>query len=525
MDSSIPFTQSNVAEVAVAPINADATLSAGGAGNRLIFAGLTISSKGKPFEVLSVNSDNYKALLGKVYHPSLGKVSEPLRHISDAVKGGNGLVVRVVPDDAKYPVLKLATVTKGKTATLATSAQPFGMSVELGESEKLAFFIEDGAVSDNRALEIKQADADMYGAGMFEVLVYETDLTGFETVLEKHIVSTNPEALNDMGLPAYICTVLESQSKTIRAVIAHDLTELPIVAKTKFVGGTEGNIKSISSGQYDKALAVLKATVTQFTHILGLGCYEPAVIKSLINIANGRRVSGFFDLDPRLSYEQAVQAKIDLSIGDERACFYHMPFSCVDPTYRCRSVWGLSGIIFTAKAKGVMKTSPTGGWHYTPAGEERALITRQGLRQLESAGVPDYEKMYKVRINKLATNKAGYLFVDDSLTSYVRENYLRFEQVVSVTDAVSRDFIELANALKHNPDGVTYDGLTRGMTRILESYYTSGALVTPTHPEIDGKEPYKLIVKKTDKDAWEISFALSITGSGRRFMAKPILIA
>ncbi|MCG3884107.1 hypothetical protein I3271_05355 [Photobacterium leiognathi] len=521
----IPFTQSNVAEVAVAPINADATLSAGGAGNRLIFAGLTVASKGKPFEVLSVNVDNFKAILGKAYHPSLGKVSEPLRHIADAVKGGNGLVVRVVPEDAKFPVLKLTVPAKSKTSALTSSAQPFDSEVELADAEKLAIYIEDGAVSTNRAIEIKQADAEMYGAGMYEIIVHETDISGFESELEKHIVSLKPEALNDMGMPAFIETVLESQSKVIRAIVAHDLTELPTIAKTKFVGGTEGNIKSISSTQYDKALAVLKASVTQFTHVLGLGCYEPAVIKGLIAIANDRRIGAYFDLDPRLSFEQAAQAKVDLAIGDERAAFYHMPFSCVDPTYRCKAIWGLSGIAFVAKAKGVMKTSPTGGWHYTPAGEERALITRTGLRQLASAGVPDYEKMYKVRINKLATNKAGYLFIDDSLTSCVKENYLRFEQIVSVTDAVSRDFVQLANALKHEPDGVTYEGLVKGMTRILDSYVATGALVTPTHPEIDGKEPYKLIIKKTDKDAWKVSFALSITGSGRRFMGEPILIA
>ena len=537
----IPFTLSNVAEVAVAPINADSTLSAGGAGNRLVFTGVVVAAKGKPFEVLSINANNFKDILGKAYHPSVGKAAEPIRHVADAVKGGAGLVVRVVPEDAKYPVLTATAEEKApislavtppakpakkseKKAAFTISAQPFGTEIEVKDNE-VAFFIDDGSISANRSLEVKIADADMFGADMYELIIRETDKSGFETVLERHAVSLDPTAVNDMGLPSFINTVLETQSKVLGAVVGHKATTMPEIEKTLFVGGTDGDIKNISAAQYDKAIAVLKSTVMQFTTVLGLGCYEPKVIKDLIQIANDRRVSSYFDMLPSLSYEQAVQAKVDLAIGDERACFYHMPFSCIDPTYRCRAVWGISGIVFKAKAAGVAKTSPTGGWHYVPAGEERALITRQGLRQLDSAGVPDFEKMYKVRINKLATNKAGYLFVDDSLTACLKENYLRFEQVVSVTDAVSRDFVELANALKHNPDGVTRDGLTFGMTRILDSYVSSGALVTPTYPAIDGKEPYQLAIKKTAKDMWEVTFALSVTGSGRRFIAKPILIA
>ena len=536
----IPFTLSKVAEVAVAPINADATLSAGGQGNRLTFAGIVTSSKGEPFEVLHINANNYHQILGRPYHPSVGPVAEPLRHVADAVLGGEGYVVRVVPKDAKFAYLtakssdakstdtkldvKAAKPTKSTKATFTTGSQPFGTEIEAKDGE-VVFYINDGAVSNNRALEIQAADPAMFGPDMLEVIVYETDKSGFESILERHVVSLIPTALNDMGMPSYICTVLENESLVIHAKVGANAEKLDAIAKTMFTGGCEGDIKNISSDQYDKAITVLSASLIQFTNILGLGCYDPAVIKSLIKIANDRRISAYLDLSPGLSYKDALQAKIDLAIGDERACFYHMPFSAVDPTYRCRAVWGLSGVVFTAKAKGVAKTSPTGGWHYTPAGEERALVSRQALRQLTTAGCPDFELMYKSRINKLATNKAGYLFIDDSLTSCVKENYLRFEQIVSVTDAVSRDFVELAKALKHNPDGVTYDGLVFGMVRILDSYIATGALVPPTYPEIDGKEPYKLAVKKTDKDMWEVTFALSITGSGRRFIAKPILIA
>lgn len=541
--TDISFTLSNVSDVAVANINADATLSAGGSGNRLFWAGIGIATKGQPFECLSINRNNVKSVLGKPLHPSVGIASESLRHVNDALKGGAGTFVRVVPDDAQFPVLKFTETAKSakkdadqektKVATrtmpteLTPSSLPFGTDVTLEAADLLAFYIVDGDASTNRSVEMETANITLYDPGFYKITVYETDSSGLETVLEEHFASLNPEATDDMGMPAYIETVLENNSKMLRALVAPRLAEMPLgaIPKATFVGGTSGDITNISKDMYDKALLALKSTLTQYTHVLGLGIYEPDVIKSLTDIANSRRISAYFDMNPRLSYADAVDQKIDLAMGDERASFFHFPFSAMDPTYRCKAVWGISGIAFTAKAIGVAKTSPIGGWHYTFAGEERSLITRTAVTPLPSAGEPDYEEMYRVRINKVdVSTNTGYLFIDDSLTSYPKKNYLRFEQIVSVADAVSRDTVDLARSLKHEPDGVTLDGLTKGLTRLLDGYVTSGALVPPSEPDIYGTDEYRYTIKKTDKDAWEIAIYLSVTGSGRRFMIKPILI-
>ncbi|WP_029832034.1 hypothetical protein, partial [Vibrio parahaemolyticus] len=82
---------------------------------------------------------------------------------------------------------------------------------------------------------------------------------------------------------------------------------------------------------------------------------------------------------------------------------------------------------------------------------ERAVIQRTGLKPIQGAGEPNYQEMYKARLNKLGTDENGNLFIDDSLTSSAAENYLRFEQVVSIADAISRDFYALGNRLKHQP--------------------------------------------------------------------------
>lgn len=527
----IPFTLSNVSDTAVSEINADATLTNDNSGNRLMFCGITVASKGKPFSLLSVNKNNIKKVLGKPFHPNYGQVGDSLRQVNDAVNGGDGLIVRVVPDNAKYPVITFASdatkASKTPTSNLIpkTSALSFNQEVELIEGDQIAFYIKDGSSSTTRTVELKQANESEYGSGMYEVIVTEKDITGTDIVIGKHIGSLNPVAVDDMGMPSYLCTVLENQSDIIDVILSPTLMTLPNLPKTTFVGGTDGDINSISQDAYIKAVDLLKSSMIQFTHVLGLGCYNTDVIKSLIDIANGRRISSYFDINPQLSYKDAAKAKSDMAITDHRSCFYHLPFSAMDPTYQTRAIWGISGVVFTAKAIGVAQTSPVGGWHYTPAGEMRATIHREGMKQLPSAGVPDFELMYSVRINKLAINKNGYVFIDDSITSCPRNNYLRFEQIVSVTDAISRDIVDLSDSIKHQPDGLTYDSLTKGVTRILDGYVTTTALVPPSNPKIDGKNPYILQIKKTDKDKWELKYGLSITGSARRILCVPILIA
>ena len=53
-------------------------------------------------------------------------------------------------------------------------------------------------------------------------------------------------------------------------------------------------------------------------------------------------------------------------------------------------------------------------------------------------------------------------------------------------NAISRFFVQLARQMKHNPDGITESGLTKGMTKLLDRFVASGALVAPRDPDADG---------------------------------------
>ncbi|MGL5431763.1 MAG: hypothetical protein ACRDBJ_02685, partial [Plesiomonas shigelloides] len=230
---NIPFAMSNVSEVVIGAIDASATLSAGGSGGASVFAGVVISAKGAPFELLSLTKSGYKRALGKPFHPSMGAIAEPMRHVAEAVEFGDGYVVRVVPQDAKYPYLTVkktpapqqpakveskkqkadeADAAEGSEVakaaaplldTVTASSAPYGTDVTMPEGALLGLHVVDGDPSTNRFVTMTAADAERFGEGMFHLIVSETNELGFEDELENILVSMKVDAVNDLGAPAY----------------------------------------------------------------------------------------------------------------------------------------------------------------------------------------------------------------------------------------------------------------------------------------------------------------------------------
>lgn len=533
--SKIPFSLSNVAQVAVQAVDASATISAGGTGGASVFAGVVVSEYGQPFEVIHITSDNWQTKLGAPYHPSLGKIAEPLRHVADAIKGGEGYVVRVVDAAAKYPVVTISTlgtiVISGQNppvftpAVGVTSAQAYDTPYTLPAPAMFAIFPKDGNVS-GRKVEIVASAKKL---GTYTLNLTAVDKFGTEYVVESHEVSFNVNAVDDMGAPTYIVTRLESSSQALGIVLkeGQDFTQFAGMAKVAFTGGGLGNQKAITAAQYQKALDVLGNAMVGYTALLGLGCYAPDVIAAIGELASARRIDAFCDIPPSTSYAEALTFAADLAANNGDLCLYHFPYSARDPFGGGRAVWGISGVAFQAKAEGVAKaTGAVGGWHYSPAGEERGIINRREVRPLAGIGAPDEKAMYKARINKLGLSTGGQLMIDDAITTRALEDYLRFQHVGSVCNAISRDFFGLASAIKHSPDGLTYDGLTRGMRAILDGYVAAEALVPPRNPDDDGDAPYVLSVKQAPgtMDMWEVTWHVCVTGSARRIMGSPALI-
>lgn len=521
---NIPTSLGNAAGVAAAPINASATVQAGGAGGLSVFAGLVIADKGEPFKLLRVTKQNWQSVLGRPLRPNVGEHAASLRCVEDALKGGDGYVVRVVPPTAKFPVLTLQAVDaeSGKNVTTAT-ALPYGTVPTLGVSDLIAFYPADGSVG-LRSIELKSLQGE---PTKMTLSLFGTDSVGGEYLEASWVVSMSRTVVDDDGKSLFISDVLSRANAVIRVSVPENASLSSSVAgfeKTPFVGATNGNATEITSAEWTKACNVLSSAMVGFTAVVGLGVTDGSVIEKLAEVANSRRIDSFFDVKAT-SYATAIEAAKALSMNDESACLYFFPYKTKDAHYGVHAHWGISGVAFAAKAAGVAMTEGSiGGYHYSPAGMTRAVIGRKEPIPFDGLDLPDEEQMYKARLNKLGLTDGGLLMIDDAITTRQKEDYLVYQHVGSVMNAITRSFYSLAKSLQHEPDGITFDGLDGGMRRMLEDYYAAGALVAPRNPDEDGEEPFILTVEQDSFDHWIVKWSVCVTGTSRRISGQPALI-
>ncbi|EFH8163164.1 TPA: hypothetical protein UOR20_003973 [Escherichia coli] len=585
----IPFSQSNVSNVSIARVNAENTTILNAGGNSSVFAGIVVCNSGTPYEVLEVNSTNLYTKLGAPAHPTEGYCAEPMRHLEEAVTGGKGYVVRVTAADAKFPLLKWSMPTasepgqpqnpaaegatedtsenaaetpivetpklknSGKKTTagtllkagsdtetagpipyaINTSALKYGadVSANFSENDVVMLYVIDGNPSTTRNVRFTP---DAFNDKRLILTLTETSALGVVTTLDSYTVSLYTDVTDDHGSPAWIETQLESKSRYLRAVAKPNPTgdyadaTVRLAADrgaTFFVGGTNGDQNNIPAENYGRALKALRNTPAYYSAMLGLGCYSRAVLNELSEIARNRRIDAFFDIDPRLSYAEALEKSDEYNFMDhEHIAFYHFPYTYRDKTSKATTVAGLSGTVFRAKAAGVQKIPSIGGWHYSPAGEERAVISRDNMKCASWAGEPDYDMMYVKRINKVATSRTGVMTIDDSLTAYRRENSLRLQHVNSTMNAIARDLYTLWGSIKHDPDDEVLNNLTRDTPRVFDSYVASKALVPPTEDTAGNTDPYIISYEQNTDDMWTVTYSCCVTGTARRIAGIPILL-
>lgn len=524
--NKIQFSVGQAADVAVMPPNADATMN-NATGGSSVFAGIVISKRGKPNTVIQVSSDSLKKRLGDPIHPYEGANFEPYRHVYQALNGGNGYVVRVEAEGMKLPMLS-AVQTAAENADPVISLQAtnhsFGTDLEPPDNAAFSIYVDDGDSSLNRVLSIIKDEDD---SAMYTLLLKETNIMGEKTTLESIPVSFKQDALNDMGQPAFLPIALENNSSYLRALIG-DLSLLPDdysgFADEKFQGGSDGDMIGITEEAYANAINALSGSMVNYTAILSLGCYNQSALNLLVKLANDVRVDAFIDIHPALRPAKAVEEAKEQGWGSyAHICRYHFPYSCRDEFSGAQVVFGLSGDAFTAKAKGVATVPDIGGYHLSPAGQGRGTLMRSNIKALAGAAEIDREVYATVGINPVSCASDGSVMIDDALTTYSRKNYLRYQHVNSIFNSVARQFYVIAQALKHEPDGVTRSGFERELPRLLDRYVACGALVPPRDPS-QGTMPYKVDVKQDEFDMWRITYSLCPTGSSRRIVGEPVLI-
>ncbi|MCP9270358.1 phage tail protein [Xenorhabdus sp. XENO-1] len=513
------------------PPNADATLT-NATGNSSVFAGVVVAKRGKPNTVQLVTPDTLQKVLGDPVHPHSGKCFESYRHVYQALKGGNGYVVRVAAPNMRIPMLQMNLAWSGQShPTPSLYATDFDALEEITIPKSTCFgiYVNDGDASTNRALSLIPVEDN---PGMYTLILIQKDDLGNKITLDTIQVSFDPEATDDMGQSAFLPTALENNTHRLRAIVNKNVNDLKNAGQIHFdefreeyfIGGSDGLMDNIAEYVYTKAIDALRASMVNYTAILSLGCYNSRALYELAELANEVRVDMFYDLTPSSIPSSAIEEAKSHGFGDyAHICRYHFPYSCRDPFSGAQVVYGLSGDAFTAKAKGIAMVPDVGGYHLSPAGQSRGVLLRQNLKPLPAMADIDHELYVAKGINTVGYTSDGSVMIDDALTTYAKKNYFRFQHVNSTFNAIARLVYDIGNALKHEPDGITRRGLEREIPRLLDRFVASEALVSPRNAT-DGTEPYVVTVTQSEFDMWHVRYAACPTGVSRRIVAEPVLI-
>jgi len=559
----------NAADITILRTDASATTKTGG-GPISIGASAVVASKGKPFTVIRTLASTLEKLFGKAL-PKKAAGAEGLRHVNDALKELLYCnLVRVVNEDYRFPSLAFATDDGAAT----TAANTHNTVLSIGAGNFLQVWPVDGDPSVNRSFEVANVvtdkgaydtavvyavndvvdvaggrliciaphiatDADptlaiptvrweVYNGQYderFTINFYDEDKDGTEYLLETYLVGVDSFDKDDMGLPAYIETVLEQQSTRFRANFDEDetwatvLTGLKGITKTTFTGGTNGG--EPVTADWNAAWDLFRNETFAANHMFAAGLYDADALANMIDVADKRRAACYFDVSPALTSAQAIEWLKGTGLASRNARVTHSPFSANDPTYGGGMVWGVSGDKVAAKCRGeAIFSGSTPGVHFAAAGANRAMLTRTGVKPLHEEDAPDRDALYRARINPVVAGGTGGAVIDDDLSLHFKEDYSRLAWVVDIDNYIAHRFYQGAAALKFEPDGLTFSGLTSMTKEILDEMVTSGALVKPRDPE-DGDKEYILTVEQIEIDLWLVTWYICPTGSARRIVGQP----
>ena len=339
-----------------------------------------------------------------------------------------------------------------------------------------------------------------------------------------------------MGRPAYIETVFETRSSHFRCDFLEgtaweDLEPILLSLEWKkstpqlfsFSGGTDGGVPELAD--WLQATSVFSNEQVQVNLLFAAGNVEPDFIAKQAEIADDRHISYFFDVPPYLSPSQALEWVKELGLKSRHARCYYSALEANDPWRGGKAVWGVSGAMAAAKARGnATYTKNVPGVHYSPAGQKRGYLSRTGVKQLFPDENINRDSFHDQRINPIIPMASGGACADDDMVQHYESNYLRFGWINDVLDYIDHRFLEAASQVKFEPDGLTQEALYEQTKTIMDELVISGGLVTPRDPENDGISPYIVTVTQVEIDLWQVEWAVCITGSARRIAGQPRLI-
>jgi hypothetical protein len=416
------------------------------------------------------------------------------------------------------------------TATLdseaADSASAYGTSLVAGETEVMVVWIADGDKSTNRKLAIALNETKQRAT----LTLTDLDENGDEYTVETHVVGIGVSDVDDMGQNAFIETVLERDSDCLRCDYNEAATWAQFSAAVAagfasavaFTGGADG--EDPVATDWNDAWDLFRNEAVPCDLMFAAGNDDEEVWANCIDIAETRHCTFLFDIGPSMKHDVAITTLTAAGIDSRQAKCYYAPFSANDPFYDGKTVWGVSGEMASAHARGDANyTGAIPGVHYAAAGEKRARLQRTGVAQLFPDDILDRDALYTARINPIIVSSSGGAVCDDDLALFHQENYSRFGWVNRIINYIDHRFLQAAGAAKFEPDGLTYNILYRLTKEIMDDLVTSGALVKPRDTSY-GDQPYIIEIDQIEIDLWQVTWKVCPTGAARRISGQPWLI-
>ncbi|MBE0505911.1 MAG: hypothetical protein IBX50_04215 [Marinospirillum sp.] len=519
----IKNTITNAADISVLRL-IDNNYKTGG-GPASVSGTVVVASKGPVGQVFQVTNDNWEVKLGRPLPKSHGLGAEGLRHLAAAAEHASYVqVVRVVDAAYRFPsvAVQAANPLTPEVAVTVKSEHAAGAEILPAAEDIMVFFIKDGDPSSHRQLEISNVDV---ATNRFTVTLWGKDAANEDAILESYTASLDEDARDDMGVPIFIESLLETASERLGVVIGDTgIEDLVAVTKVYFEGGDNGGYPETADWQ--AAWNLLADDRVYLNNVFQAGNYDPIVIGHVADIARGRYIQHFFDAPPYLKHSDAIDWIKDAGIqGRQNVCIWGA-YTATDPWYGGKGLWGFSGDAAAARARANANFSgPVPGVYYTIAGTKRGTINRRGVKPLYPDDLINKDDLYTARINPILASDSGVgVYIGDSLAMHFEQNYKRFEWISSLDNHITHQFIEGASYAKFEPDGLTLQILTDIMQGILEPLTTAGAIVTPRNPDVDGDEPYRIRIYQAEIDLWMVEWDYCPVGAARRIAGQPMLI-
>jgi hypothetical protein len=409
---------------------------------------------------------------------------------------------------------------------VTASSSAFGTSLVAGETEVMVLWVSDGDKSANRTLAISLDDDKQRAV----ITLNDLDDNGDAYIVETHTVGVGVNDTDDMGQNAFIETVLERDSNCLGCDFNESLTWAQFSAavaagfaeSASFSGGSDG--EAPETADWTAAWDLFRNESVPCDLMFAAGNSDSDVWANCVEIAEFRHCSFLFDIGPSMKYDVAITTLTAAGLDSRQAKCYYAPFAANDEFYGGKTVWGVSGEMAAAHARGDQNfTGGVPGIHYAAAGEKRARLQRTGVVQLYPDDILDRDALYLARINPIIVSYSGGAVCDDDLALYHQENYSRFGWVNRILNYIDHRFLQAAGAAKFEPDGLTYNILHRLTKEIMDDLVTSGALVKPRDVSY-GDQPYIIEIEQLEIDLWQVTWKVCPTGAARRISGQPWLI-